>query len=476
MIFFDLPYKKWGKSMKVPYQELILSLVKSLSLKSQANIAINKCLKQISDCFGFTGGGIYEINQYDCYSLKEFVTKDGFFLKNSFTCEDLTAITDTEMQSAELIYLNNKNENSSEYMQLLKFFSASAIAAKPLFDDANNVCAFVVFFNQASALELNNEELAAFSDAAGLVVMYINKRVYESKLHFAQTTMESILDNTGIDIYVNDFKTHEVLYVNKSMAAPYGGVEKFKSQLCWKALFPEQNGQCSFCPQQYLIDENGEPTKIYKWDYKRSMDGSWFRVFSAAFRWTDGRLAHVVSSADITDNKRNEEIIQYMANYDELTNLPNRRMLVAECEKRIHNAKPNTTGYVLFLDIDDFKSINDNLGHDAGDEFLIQLGEFFQSVPNLKNEVYRNGGDEFVAILDGEIGEHGLDKTMQIIFERFKQPWRLKNGDVISNTSIGVSCFPSDDVTVEGLLNKADKAMYHSKRKGGGFATFARDI
>lgn len=462
--------------MRIPYQELILNLVKSLTSQSKNSNTITQCLKLISDCFGFNGGGIYEINQFDCFSLKEYVATDDYVLKNSFTCEELMAVTDSSLQSAELIYLNKNSQDSELYVQLLEFFSASVIAAKPLFDGANNICAFVVFFNSSSDTLLSKEELAAFYDAAELIIMKINKRVYESKLHFAQTTMESILDNTGIDIYVNDFKTHEVLYVNKSMAAPYGGVEKFKSQKCWQALFPDQNGQCEFCPQQYLIDQNGDPTKIYKWDYKRAMDGSWFRVFSAAFRWTDGRLAHVVSSADITDNKRNEEIIQYMANYDELTNLPNRRMLIAECEKRIHNAQTNTTGYVLFMDIDDFKSINDSFGHDAGDEFLVQLGEFFQSVPSLKDDVFRNGGDEFVAVLEGTIGEAGLDEIINIIFDRFKKPWHLKLGDVLSNTSIGISCFPKDSVTVEGLLTKADKAMYHSKRNGGGIATFSREL
>lgn len=100
-------------------------------------------------------------------------------------------------------------------------------------------------------------------------------------------------------------------------------------------------------------------------------------MFSAAFRWVDGRLAHVVSSADITDNKRNEALVEYLANYDSLTNLPNRRMLVKECERRIDKTQEGGEGYLLFFDIDGFKKINDTFGHEAGDEFLVQLGQFF---------------------------------------------------------------------------------------------------
>ena len=107
----------------------------------------------------------------------------------------------------------------------------------------------------------------------------------------------------------------------------------------------------------------------------------------------DGRLAHVVSSADITDNKRNEALVEYLANYDSLTNLPNRRMLVKECERRIDKTQEGGEGYLLFFDIDGFKKINDTFGHEAGDEFLVQLGQFFSGIPLLHDAIYRNGGD-----------------------------------------------------------------------------------
>ncbi len=95
---------------------------------------------------------------------------------------------------------------------------------------------------------------------------------------------------------------------------------------------------CDFCPQPKLVDQHGEPSKIYSWDYQRPFDGAWFRVLSGTFRWLDGRLAHVVSSVDITENKNNEALIARLANYDPLTNLPNRRKLMADCEHLIQEA------------------------------------------------------------------------------------------------------------------------------------------
>lgn len=92
-----------------------------------------------------------------------------------------------------------------------------------------------------------------------------------------------------------------------------------------------------------------------------------------------------------------------MAHYDALTKLPNRRRLLEDCECRINHAKADDTGYVLFFDIDGFKAVNDTLGHDAGDELLIKLGAFFSAIPMLENAIYRNGGDEFVALIDGDV-------------------------------------------------------------------------
>ena len=293
----------------------------------------------------------------------------------------------------------------------------------------------------------------------------------------AQAALERVLDNTGIDIYVNDFHTHDILYVNKSMAAPYGGQEQFVGRKCWEVLFPGQHGPCDFCPQQKLIDNQGNPTKVYTWDYQRPFDGSWFRVFSAAFQWADGRLAHVVSSADITENKRNEALIERLANYDQLTGLPNRRMLVNECDQRINRTTAAGKGYLLFFDIDGFKAINDQLGHDAGDEFLIQLGQFFAGIPMLKDSIYRNGGDEFVALLDGEgVTKENVQSLCGFIHERFKRPWHLTKGPVRCSTSIGVACFPEDGRSAEALLQKADQAMYLSKNQGGGRLCFGYQL
>ena len=82
------------------------------------------------------------------------------------------------------------------------------------------------------------------------------------------------MNNMGVDIYVNSFDSHDMLYANRSMVEPYGGIEHFWGKKCWEALYSDKTGECEFCPKRHLIDENGHPTKVYSWDYQRPFDNS----------------------------------------------------------------------------------------------------------------------------------------------------------------------------------------------------------
>ena len=287
-----------------------------------------------------------------------------------------------------------------------------------------------------------------------------------------QELLASILDHTGVDIYVNDFNTHEILYVNKSMAAPYGGVDNLIGKKCWAALYTDKDGQCDYCPQKKLLDADGNPTKVFTWDYRRPFDGSWFRVVSAAFRWVDGRLAHVISSVDITENKHNEALIAQMANYDALTNLPNRRKLMRDCLEGMNEDKRRASGgFLLFIDLDNFKILNDGMGHQAGDELLAEVAKALQRNPLTRNSAYRYGGDEFIVFLNDADRDHAV-RVVRSLLERFGKPWTLRGSSPVCRASIGVAEYPANAVTPGELLHKADMMMYKAKRNGRGGVCF----
>lgn len=453
--------------------ELILKLATLFADQQVQMDNVRQAQQLITNYFGFDISLVYEpgvnnqLNEMSRYSFTKKEYPEILFLNNL-----------EEEFNNRLIYegflMLNRNEELSEYeLKLLDIFDAKTLYIESVLDDNNRIFGIVV--NAGQRMVYSDDEFNLLHIVNAMLIKYTTFNLYKKRLKFAQNSLEKILDNTGIDIYVNDFNTHDILYVNESMAAPYGGKEKFMGNKCWQVLFPGQTGPCEFCPQKKIIDEKGNPTKVYIWDYQRAFDGSWFRVFSSAFTWIDGRLAHIVSSADITDNKKNEEIIKYLANYDSLTKLPNRRMLIEKCKEDIDNSTKGEQGYLLFFDIDGFKSINDNFGHDAGDEFLIMLGEFFNNIPMLKDSIYRNGGDEFVALI-GKVEKESVRSLCHFILERFKKPWKLKKGDVFCGTSIGIACYPEDGSSAEELLQIADRAMYKVKKTGGGNILFGYEL
>lgn len=463
--------------LNIPIEEILNTLTHTLISNRVKSSSITKALELICTATSFEFGLLYEADPSGILRLDE----DSIVLPREFSAltvaKKLSLQNDIVPAQETTSYIAREPGIPPSLMQLLDQYSANSMILTPMLDENSLLCGLVLLYSKTSSQTFEKADLSILSAALSMLVRYVGVRMYQRKLNQAQITLESILDNAGIDIYVNDFYSHDILYANKTMAAPYGGREAFTGQKCWQVLFPGQTGPCDFCPQNKLIDEQGLPTKVYSWDYMRPFDGSWFRVFSAAFHWVDGRLAHVVSSADITDNKRNEALIENLANFDQLTRLPNRRMLVKECERRIDKATRTEQGYLLFFDIDNFKQINDNYGHDAGDEFLIQLGEFFSSIPLLKDSIYRNGGDEFVAIIGGEsITKSNIKSLANFINERFKKPWKLKKGEVLCSTSIGVACYPEDGIKTEALLQKADSAMYQVKKSGGGRLCFGYEL
>lgn len=453
-------------------QECIFLLANMMAGKQVETGVIDRALLMICREFFFDCGLVYDIDQFNRFNLRERFTDQGAQTLESFARAEISPEYLGILAKETVTFIRKDSENTPLEKQLLQLFPTEKLMLLSVVDEKLRIYGFLVFLGKRDV------ELPTGADKENLTVLltmlgrYTCIRMYQNKVSFAQNSLERVLDNTGIDIYVNDFINHDILYVNKSMAAPYGGISQFLGNKCWEVLFPGQGGPCEFCPQKKLIDEYGNPTKVYSWDYQRARDGLWFRVFSAAFRWVDGRLAHVVSSADITDNKNNEQLVHYMAHYDALTNLPNRRMLINDCQQKIVDIKKNQSAYLLFFDIDGFKSINDSYGHDAGDEFLMQLGAFFTSLPRLKGNIYRNGGDEFVALLDGDVQPNDIRRLSDEIQTRFLQPWKLKAGEARCGVSVGVACYPKDGDTPEALLYQADQAMYRIKKSGGGGLCF----
>lgn len=371
-----------------------------------------------------------------------------------------------ELKRRRMIVANGEIEDPVA-KKVLALFGANMAMVSPIVDQKETLLALVGVMDRRGVNRLDNVDMVYSYSILRQVSNHIKLHLFQQRVIGAEKAMRDIMDNMGIDIYVNDFYTHEILYVNRSLAEQYGGAEKMIGEICWKALYDRKSGQCDFCPQHKLIDEEGKPTKVYSWDYCRPSDGAWFRVFGAAFRWVDGRLAQVVSSVDITENKRNEALIRQLAEIDELTGIPNRRKMWQDCEAYLQGGGANAKRiYAVFIDLDGFKAVNDRFGHRAGDELLCAIASFLSENKLTEGCSYRYGGDEFVILCPKEPAER-LERILQMLLKRFHMPWSLTDGEAVCQASIGVAGAPEDAGTAGELLHKADMAMYAAKKKGG---------
>ncbi len=175
---------------------------------------------------------------------------------------------------------------------------------------------------------------------------------------------------------------------------------------------------------------------------------------------------------DITERKRAEAEIQRLAFYDELTALPNRRLLVDRLERAVTAcARDGQHGGLLFLDLDNFKGINDTMGHEWGDRLLVQVGTRIRASVRATDTVARLGGDEFVVVLQGLSSEETgaaveAEAVAQKILQALNQPYDMDGSELHSTPSIGIALFRDQDQPVNELLKRADLAMYQAKSQG----------
>ena len=175
---------------------------------------------------------------------------------------------------------------------------------------------------------------------------------------------------------------------------------------------------------------------------------------------------------DITERKRIEAEVERLAFYDDLTGLPNRRLLLERLERAAAACERSAAhGALLFLDLDNFKRVNDTLGHEWGDRLLVQAGERLARCVRATDTVARLGGDEFVVVLQGLHGKETdaaaeAETVAQKILASLNQPYDFQGGEMHSTPSIGIAMFHSTQQAVQELLQRADLAMYQAKAQG----------
>jgi len=204
--------------------------------------------------------------------------------------------------------------------------------------------------------------------------------------------------------------------------------------------------------------------------WNRHKDGTLFPVWQqiSVIREPDGKVNNYVSIfSDISELKAVEQQLAHLAHHDELTGLPNRLHFKAQIEKSLHSARRNGHQLaLLFLDLDGFKLINDNYGHDIGDQLLIEIARRLKQCVREEDTVARMGGDEFIIILQQIRGQQDAALVADNVVAAITRPVQLAQHLITPTTSIGISIYPHDATTTIGLQKAADNAMYRAKEGG----------
>lgn len=187
----------------------------------------------------------------------------------------------------------------------------------------------------------------------------------------------------------------------------------------------------------------------------------------------DGKITNYVGTfVDITERKKAEEEIHNLAFYDHLSRLPNRRLLIDRLRQAVANAARNhTCGALLFIDLDNFKTLNDTKGHGVGDLLLVEVAERLHTCVREGDTLARFGGDEFVVLLEGLSAETvqaaaQAEVIGEKVLKTLNQPYSLEGTEFHSSSSMGITLFSNHKEKLDELLKQADTAMYEAKKSG----------
>lgn len=318
------------------------------------------------------------------------------------------------------------------------------------------------------------DELDSFIHSIASVIQNIAQmRVTNNSLLSSYEVLKDILNNIGSRIIVCDRSSANILFENK-VAGESKEIQNAIRECLQELMASEEYRSYLARKKAYDEDEEADYVKPYIRPIEKysAESGLWFEIRFTNLVWIDGSEVIVCTAADITQKKKSQQKIEFQAHNDFLTGLYNRMKCESDLRKIIkQSVKDGVKGAVMFIDLDDFKHINDGLGHQYGDILLQQIAAGLQSIVGLRGKCYRMGGDEFVAIVMPDMFSE-LERIANKVKDMFNKPWYLMETEYFCTMSMGIAVFPDDSKDVHEIIRLADIAMYESKKNGKNGYTF----
>jgi diguanylate cyclase (GGDEF)-like protein/PAS domain S-box-containing protein len=302
-----------------------------------------------------------------------------------------------------------------------------------------------------SSLQLRYENLALVN-------------ILEQEKNQLNNRLGRILNDSSNELYIADAASLHYLQVNKGALLNLGHTEDEMSHMTLLDTIVDLDREA--------FNNLVEPLRIGTRDsvshktFHRRKNGSTYPVeLRFQLSTQENPPVLVVTALDITERDEAERKLLHQANYDQLTNLPNRYYMQSYIGSAFARAKRGHSKVsLLFLDLNNFKDINDTLGHGIGDELLKQVANRIRLLLRAVDTAARLGGDEFLVLLEGLQEQDQAEVVIQKIIDSFKTPFYVQSNEIFTSATIGISTFPDDGNSVELLMQYADTAMYNAKK------------
>lgn len=454
---------------------------------------------------------IYELLNHTNKFLSKTLNKDDLYFDISELLGDSKSLTFNfiyDLENRQIIAENGKYKDIIiKHADKFADFSQENIISKTIKRESNIVINdfkaenVSVFYNKANELHINSMAtfpIKKFNKVVAVLILYSNE------LDFFDSEAEILFDKLVLDI-TNclekiDYEDRRMKQDNELKLSSYAfdssspmlitdeknNIIKVNQAFCQilgysKEELIGQNPRIFKTAHQdkSLVEDIWNNLKINgTWSgdvYNKKANGDLIALRSTitSIKNDDGKVTNYLAQyMDISEQKDKEKILEYQATHDNLTGLPNRLLLTDRIERAItKTVRHNIFGGLIFIDLDNFKEVNDTLGHDIGDVLLITVAKKLKECVREEDTVSRIGGDEFIVLLDN-IGNNIADARRNINFLAQKIKDALNSithiqGHVnVSTPSIGITLFSDSSVSVQDIIKQADTAMYSAKKQG----------
>ncbi|MCR8923738.1 EAL domain-containing protein [Dasania sp. GY-MA-18] len=478
-----------------------LSMVLVLDVKNQPFYAESGGKKApASDYLGFSPFMLQPlINKTQASPLAEPQAYYGFVARDeelflvaacAITSEVPEQAVATGRPRPSLLFIRNFNEVRSDIASeagLLDFQWSKTISAKegyislPIADEQGNILGYLTWALDlpGRAMLVQSLQWASPLLLCSLLLAWVILRRFRATfskvesitletalLKNSQQYFQSMADDAPVLIWETNYLA-EVIYANRRFKSLLGHESGSIKKLSLFELVDERDREV-----MRAFFENSKTDKNPKGHEFRVPDSkgqtNWLFVICAQHLVSsDSEPSYIFSANDVTERKAIEQEAWYRANYDELTQLPNRSLFQNRLSQGLKaSARNKTSCALMFIDIDHFKNINDSLGHSAGDQVLQEAAKRIRKSIRETDTAARLGGDEFVLLLLAETGSPLFDQVAKRVLNELSKPFALEHNEVYLSASIGIAMYPEDGDSDERLMMNADTAMYHAKRAG----------